>query len=157
MQSHLAELLEWYRGEIAGEAFFSTLAQSAVDPDRSHKWRLLARLEHFVAGQLRSALTARDVLIPTVGMDLQRGVESAQPYADLTWHEALARLRPELEGYVRDFQAAESRMPEDLLPLARFVTEHERALLEFVTLEPGEDTHHSLDSVLGLLNDRPRT
>ena len=156
MHDHLAELLEWYCDEVAGEAFFSALAHSAVEPTRANKWRTLARLEQCVAGQLRSALTARDVLIPTVGMDLQRGVESAQLYADLTWHEALARLRPELEGYVRDFQAAESRMPEDLLPLAQFVTEHERALLEFVTLELGEDTHHSLDSVLGLLNDRPR-
>jgi hypothetical protein len=44
-------------------------------------------------------------------------------------------------------------MPAELLPLARFVTEHERALLEFVTRELDQDAHHSLDDVLCLLGE----
>jgi len=153
MQKYLAELVEWYCGEVGGEAFFNALAHGADEPGRAAKWRKLAQLERYVAGRLRTALEARGVQIPSGAADLQRGLSSAQEYASLTWREALSRLRPELVGYVRDFQAAESRMPEELLPLARFVTEHERALLEFVTRELDQDGQQSLDSVLTLLGE----
>lgn len=153
MQNFLAELLEWYCGEVGGEAFFSALAHGAGEPGRAAKWRKLAQLEQYVAGRLRTELEARGVQMPTAAADLQRGLNSAQEYASLTWREALSRLRPVLVRYVRDFQAAESRMPEEVLPLARFVTDHERALLEFVTRELDHDGQHSLDSVLGLLDE----
>lgn len=153
MQNHLAELLEWYCDEIAGEAFFSALWQSTAEPELAAKWRTLARLEQFVAYRLRTALEERGVQMPSVEADLRRGLKSAQDYAGLTWREALGRLRPELDGYVRDFRAAELRMPEDVQPLARFVTAHERALLEFVTRELDQDGYHSLDGLLGLLGE----
>jgi hypothetical protein len=153
MQKCLAELLEWYCGEIGGEAFFSALAHNAVEPGLAAKWQRLAQLEQCVAGRLRTVLEARGVQIPSGTADLQRGLSSAQEYANLAWREVLSRLRPQLVGYVRDFQAAESRMPEEFLPLARFVTEHERALLEFVTRELDQDGEHSLDAVLGLLHE----
>ncbi len=153
MQKYLAELLEWYCGEIGGEAFFSALARSASAPEQAAKWRKLAELERYVAGRLRAALEARGVTMPSAAPDLQRGLESAQTYTGLAWPETLSRLQAELADYVRDFQTAESRMPEQLLPLARFVTEHERALLEFVTRELDNDEHHSLDSVLRVLGE----
>ena len=156
MHKNPAELLEWYRDEIAGESFFSALAHGTVEPERADKWRILARLEHLVADRLRTVLVTRDVTIPKAELDLRRGLESAQQYASLTWDETLARLRPELEGYVRDFQAAESRMPADLLSLARFVTAHERALVEFVNLELNREGHRSLEGVLRLLDESPR-
>jgi hypothetical protein len=153
MHKHLAELLEWYCGEVGGEAFFSALARGASEPRLAAKWRKLAQLEQCVAARLRAELEARGVQMPAAAADLHRGVNSAREYANLTWREALTRLRPELVGYVRDFQAAESRMPEEILPLARFVTDHERALLEFVTRELDQDGQNSLDSVLSLLGE----
>ncbi len=151
MQKYLVELLEWYRGEVGGEAFFGALAQSTSQPGLAEKWRKLAQLEQCVADRLRTTLEAREVQLPAAGIDRQRGLNSAQDYANLTWREALSRLRPELAGYVRAFQAAESTMPEDLLPLAQWVTEHERALLEFVTRELEQEGRQSLDRVLSLL------
>jgi hypothetical protein len=44
-------------------------------------------------------------------------------------------------------------MPEELIPLARFVTDHERAILEFVTRELDQNGHHSLEGVLTLLGE----
>ena len=156
MQNYLAELLEWYRGEVGGEAFFSALALGASESGHAAKWQKLALLERFVAGRLRTVLEARGVQIPSAAADLERGLSSAQEYAGLTWREALSKLQPELVGYVRDFQAAESRMPEDALALARLVTNHERALLEFVTRELGQDNQHSLDVVLSFLSEAER-
>ena len=151
MQNHLDKILETYRDEIAGEAFFHELARTSSEPEHAAKWRTLARLEQLVADRLRTALETHAVRMPTVAKDQRRGLESAQEYTGLTWHEALERLRPELKGYVRDFQATESEMPKALLPLAQFVSAHERALLEFVTRELDQDGHRSLDGVLTLL------
>ena len=153
MDNYLTELLEWYCGEVGGEAFFSALARETSEPELAAKWRKLAQLERHVGARLLSALEARGVPAPSVAADMQRGLNSARPYTSLTWREALERLRPELVAYVRDFETAESRMPRELLPLARFVTDHERALLEFVTRELDQNAHHSLDSVLSMLGE----
>jgi hypothetical protein len=153
MQKYLAELLKWYCGEVGGEAFFSAMAVRAREPGRAAKWRKLALLEQYVAGRLRTELEARGVQMPATAADQQRGLDAAQEYAGLNWREALGKLRLDLVCYVRDFQAAESRMPEEVLPLARFVTDHERALLEFVTRELDHDGQNSLEGVLGLLDE----
>lgn len=153
MQNYLTELLEWYRGEIAGEAFFSALAHRTEEPRQAAKWRTLARLEHFVAARLRPVLNARGVEIPAAEADVRRGQESALEYLNLPWQEALGRLRPYLDGYVREFQAAESRMPQDLQPLAQFVTAHERVLLEFVIREIEDGGRNSLHGARQLLGE----
>jgi hypothetical protein len=84
---------------------------------------------------------------------VRRGRDSALEYVKLPWPEALGRLRPYLDGYVREFHAAEPRMPQDLQPLAQFVTAHERVLLEFVIREIDEGGRHSLDGALRLLGE----
>ncbi len=154
MESYLAELVEWYCGEVGGEAFFLALARGSHEPGLAAKWDKLAQLENLVGDRLLSVLRTRGVPIPSAEADLERGLRSARSYVGLTGHEALSKLRPELVGYVRDFEAAESRMPEEMLPLARFVTDHERALLEFVTRELDQNGHHSLNGVLTLLGER---
>lgn len=151
MHDYLGELLEWYGGEVGGEAFFAALAQGAGDPSHAAKWAKLAQLERHVADRLRNELTRRGVTVPAAAADLQRGLDNARQYARLGWRESLERLRVELIGYVGDFEAAESRMPQDALALARFVTAHERALLEFVSRELAPDGANSLESVTRLL------
>jgi len=155
MQSYFAELLDAYRGEVAGEAFFTALAQQMAEPEHARKWRTLARLEQFVANRLRAVLEAEGVRIPAIEPDWQRGLRSAKEYAALSWPEALDRLLPELDRYVREFEASESRMPKNLLPLAQFVTAHERALVEFVTLELAQQGADSLAAALRLLEENP--
>ena len=153
MHTYLNELLEWYRGEVGGEAFFAARARDTGDPRLAAKWQKLAQLERYVADRLRTELEARGVPMPPATEDLERGRNSAREYRDLNWLEALSRLRPELVRYVRDFHAAESRMPDELLPLAQFVTAHEQALLEFTTRELEQDDARSLQSVLSLLGE----
>lgn len=153
MESYLTDLLEAYNGEIGGEAFFSALAQSAATPARAAQWQTLSRLERYVAARLRPELEARGVAVPPADGEVRRGLDWAREYAQLSWRETLERLRPALEGYVRDFQAAESRMPAELKPLAQFVTAHEVALLEFVIRELDDGGRQSLDCVRKLLGE----
>jgi hypothetical protein len=54
-------------------------------------------------------------------------------------------------------KAAEARMPADLLPLARFVTAHEQALLDFVVRELDHEGMDSLDPVCSVLDRSPQS
>ncbi len=156
MPDPLAELLEWHRDEISAAAMFDELARAAGNADCSHKWRTLARLEWHVAGQLQAALAAHGVAVPPPAAEQQRRTAAGNPYLGVPWREALLQLRPALVGYVHDFEMAEARMPADLLPLARFVTAHEQALLDFVVRELDHGGRDSLAPVLGVLDRSPQ-
>src|SRR5436305_4733701 len=80
MEKYLHDLLQWYRGEIGGEAFFVALANNADDPARTAQWLRLAQLERCIGARLRSTLEARGIDIPPVVADLERGEKSAQHY-----------------------------------------------------------------------------
>src|SRR3954452_12715486 len=81
MEKYLSDLLQWYRGEIGGEAFFVALANSnGDDPARTAQWLRLAQLERYIGERLRSTLEARAVAIPPSAADLKRGADSAQHY-----------------------------------------------------------------------------
>ncbi|MBS0389119.1 MAG: hypothetical protein JSR15_11625 [Proteobacteria bacterium] len=153
--AHLVELLEWHRDEVSAQAMFEELAQAAADADCARKWRTLARLEGHVAAQLAAALAARGVTVPSPAADQARRTQAGNPYLELSWRAAMEAMRPWLARYVDEFKAAESRMPAELLPLARFVTAHEQALLDFVTRELGRDGRDSLTAVHGVLDISP--
>ena len=155
MPDHLAELLDWHRDEISAQAMFEELARATREVGCARKWQALARLENHVASRIQAALAARGVAVPPPDADQHRRTEAANPYLGLSWRDALADMRPMLVQYVRDFEAAESRMPADLLPLARFVTAHEQALLDFVTRELDGDGKDSLDPVRSVLEVSP--
>jgi len=158
MHDPLKELLEWYRDEISAAAMFDDLALGAADAAGAFKWRTLARLERHVATQLEAALAQRGMaaLVRAAVTDERPRTDEANPYLSLTWRGAMERLRPELVGYVRDFEKAEARMPADLKALARFVTAHEQALLDFVVRELDHDGRGALDPVLRVLGLSPQ-
>ena len=155
MADHLAELLDWHRDEISAQAMFEELAQATDDLDCARKWRSLARLEAHVARHIASALAERGVAVPAPHADQARRTRSGNPYLKLSWREAMEEMRPWLARYVGEFEAAESRLPTDLLPLARFVTAHERALLDFVTRELDRGGRDSLATVQRVLDTAP--
>jgi hypothetical protein len=111
-----------------------------------------------VAANLGAALAERGVAAPTPAAvsDERPRTGEANPYLALTWRGAMERFRPELAGYVRDFEIAEARMPADLKPLARFVTTHEQALLDFVVRELDHEGRGSLDPVIRVLGQSPQ-
>lgn len=157
MHDPLKELLEWYRDEISAAAMFDDLALATADAECALKWSALARLERHVAANLAAALAERGIEVPTpAAVSGERArTGNANPYLAMTWRGAMDRFRPELVGYVRDFENAEARMPSDLKPLARFVTAHEQALLDFVVLELDHAGHGSLDPVIRMLDQTP--
>src|SRR5213078_4272836 len=80
--------------------------------------------------------------------DRRRAYSGAKPMRRLSrvpWRDVMEGFRRELERFVTEFERAEalkssSREVDDLL---RHITNHERALLEFVTRELEDRSEHS--------------
>lgn len=152
---YVAYLHECFQGEVLGEALGAALAESASDPDHQRKWRAFEQLEPETKERIRLALEARG---ETVREDPQQFAEAekwADRYGAIPWDEAMASLKPVIEKYVRYFEKREAQAPADGMDVARAITQHERALLEFTVREIGGQSETSLEPILRLLDQPP--
>jgi hypothetical protein len=78
------------------------------------------------------------------------GEKLAERLCAVPWPELMKGLRPELEKFVREFREAENLAPRGEEELARYITDHERALLEFVQLELEGREKDSLEPIRAL-------
>ena len=152
---YVTYLHECFQGEVLGEALGTALAESASDPDHRRKWRAFERLERETKQRIRVALEARG---ETVHEDPTRFAEAAKwadRYGAMPWDEAMSALRPVIEKYVRYFEKREAQAPADGRDVARAITRHERALLEFTVRELGGQSETSLEPIIRLLDEPP--
>ena len=152
---YVAYLHECFQGEVLGEALGAALAESASDPDHRRKWRAFERLECETKERIRMALEACD---ETVREDPQQRTEAekwAARYGAMPWDEAMAALRPVIEKYIRYFEKREAQAPADGRDVARVITRHERALLEFTVRELDGRSEASLEPIVRLLDEPP--
>ena len=143
---------ETYQGEILGEAFFAAMAGARSEPEEARKLRALERLEREtkqrLAAELREAGRSADAHEDKAEQGRALGAQLGQA----PWRDLLASMRPELVRFVDEFRKAEALAPAGKESLARHVTSHEQALLDFVDAELAEDASvDSLESVSRLL------
>ena len=151
----VAYLHECFQGEVIGEAFGVALAEAAQDPVHRQKWRFVEQLERETKGRIRAALEA---LGESVEEDPEKRVEEksfGETFAKLPWSEAMDKLKPVLEKYVRHFEEHEKTAPPDGLALAQHLTRHERALLEFTVCEIEGQPDNSVEPIERLLDNPP--
>lgn len=152
---YVAYLHECFQGEVLGEALGAALAESASNPDHRRKWRTFERLERETKQRIWRALEARG---ETVRDDPHQRTEAAKwaaRYGAMPWDEAMAALRPVIEKYVRYFEKRERQAPADGRDVARAITQHERALLEFTVRELDGRSETSLEPIARLLDEPP--
>ena len=152
---YVAYLHECFQGEVLGEALGAALAESASDPDHRRKWRAFEQLERETKERIRLALEAQG---ETVRKDPQQFAEAekwADRYGAMPWDEAMSALKPIIEKYVRYFEKREAHAPADGMDVARAITRHERALLEFTVRELGGHSETSLEPIVRLLDEPP--
>jgi len=111
-------LLDAYKGELFGDAFFGTLADAQPDPDRREKLRMLQTVEARTATSLRRLMTDAGLHTDPA---LSRGLREALP--------------PFLEKFVRLREIAGT--PTD--PALDALVNHERAIDRFAELELAGD------------------
>ncbi len=134
MRDVAAILLDWYTGELGGEAQFWQLAAGA-EPAEARKWLSLAEVEARVAARLVPALFAAGLDIPDGADEVRDAAEHTRALATRPWLDKMRWLEEiALEALVSMTADAKS-LPAELQPLAALVLAHETALVEFARLE----------------------
>ena len=151
----VAYLHECFQGEVIGEAFGVALAEAAQDPVHRQKWRFLEQLERETKGRIRAALEALGESVEDDPEKCAEGKSFGETFAKLPWSEAMDKLKPVLEKYVRYFEEHEKTAPPDGLALAQHLTRHERALLEFTVCEIEGQPDKSVEPIERLLDNPP--
>lgn len=156
MSDTYAEYLhECFQGEVLGEALGTALVEATQDPDHKRKWRYFEQLERETKHRIRLALEARGETVEEDPQRLTEAQEWADRYGAMSWNDAMAELKPVIEKYVRYFEKGEARAPADGLDIARQITAHERALLEFTVRELDGKPDTSLEPIARLLDEPP--
>jgi hypothetical protein len=145
-------LIDIYQGEVLGEALFSRLLETELNPDMSYAYGCLLQLETETKARIR-------VLLVRHGLSI---VESAQSRADgMTWADALRncptedflkQFTEEISPYAERYaHFAEHALPDDQSCL-RYVATHEHSILQFLTQLHSHSPRESVDAARILLS-----
>ncbi len=131
----LQHLLQAYRGELYGIAFFQTLLNAATNTHERRAWQLLIDIEQRTAECLSAYLIPRGIHCPEDDLEMVRaGQQQAHLWIDLPWDNLMATLAPWIRTYAERYrqQAAADNTHHTISTL---VAEHEDAILAFVEQE----------------------
>ena len=92
MSSYAEALLEFYSGEVLGEAVYSALLGFARNDDERLKWATLLQLETETKAWLRAPMVAHGVSIEEQPSDRVKGLETAQQVKPLSWPDLMQAL-----------------------------------------------------------------
>ena len=131
-------LLEAYKGELFGDAFFGALADAQPDPDRREKLKTLQTVEARTATSLRR-LVGNAGLHADPAVSREEGATVAARLDPEDWHELMRNLRDALPQYLEKFIRLReiARTPTD--PALNALVNHERAIERFAELELAGD------------------
>ena len=131
-------LLDAYKGELFGDAFFGALADAQPDADRREKLRTLQTVEARTATSLRR-LVADAGLHTDPAVSRQEGAHLAAGIDPENWEELLRGLRDALPQFLEKFVRLRdiARTPTD--PALDALVNHERAIERFAEMELAGD------------------
>jgi len=157
MTSYADALLEFYSGEVIGEAIYSALLSGARNDDERLKWSTLLQLETETKAWLRAPMIAHGVTIVEQTADRDKGLAVAEAIKPLPWavqmqglHDAISNdFIPRYQGHA---DAARARGSADEEAVCRHMVEHEKAQIEFARRElAGAKIDHALEPVTRFL------
>ncbi len=134
-RNYLDVLLQYFEEEVAGEAYFRSLAEHFDEPGARDKLILLAEVERCAANSVRPLLRKHG-LTPRGDAVLEReGRDHVARHQDLTWTEMVTYMAERYPGYIDDFEGLEAMASADDLPALKVLTEHEHAAIAFANKE----------------------
>jgi hypothetical protein len=148
-------LEERFQGEVFGEAVFAAMADAESDLDTRYQWRVLEVLERETKEYLARALRERGCDAKESEEQRANGEKLGRRLVAVPRAVLMAGLRTEVARFVAEYEAAEASAPADGLQIARHVTAHERAILEFVDHELAGRAAESAAPVLAMLASPP--
>ncbi len=149
-------LLAFYRGEVAGEAFYAALTAAARDETERLKWTTLPQLETETKAWLRAPLLGQGG-VEERAADRAAGLYDIEEFRALPWaaqirevHDSLAnKFVPLYERYAAE--ARERGKPAEET-VCRFMVDHETAQPEVARRDLADaGVDHALEPVARLL------
>lgn len=128
-------LLEAYRGEIFGEAFFGALAEHCDDETRRAKLRVLQQVEVHTASQLRPLVDAAGLVAGDDGPMVADGLRLADGASGQPWPVFLEGLRSALPAFLAKFQRLREIASDEDDPVLADLVGHEQAIDQFAVYE----------------------
>jgi hypothetical protein len=157
MSSYAEALLEFYSGEVLGEAVYSALLGFARNDDERLKWATLLQLETETKAWLRAPMVAHGVSIEEQPSDRVKGLETAQQVKPLSWPDLMQALYDVITNdfiprYQTHAEEARARGEAGEEALCVYMVEHEKAQVEFARRQlAGASLDHSLEPVAKFL------
>lgn len=157
MSSYAEALLEFYGGEVLGEAIYSALLGFARNDDERLKWATLLQLETETKAWLRAPMIAHGVSVEEQAGDRAKGVALAEEIKLMPWpelmratHDAIAnQFVPRYQGHA---DAARARGKAEEEAVCVYMVEHEKAQVEFARRElAGASLKESLQPIVRFL------
>ncbi len=134
---YLETLQTYYEEEVAGEAWFRTLADLFEGPRRD-KMLLLAEVERHTAEIVRPLIDAYGITPKSVESLRTEGREQARESAQ-DWNGLLDEMRKDFPQYVAEFEALEAMAPQADRAILKRMTEHEVVAIAFLEREAAGD------------------
>ena len=157
MSSYAEALLDFYRGEVLGEAVYSALLESAKNNDERLKLGTLLQLETETKAWLRAPMVAHGASLEEPPAARAEGAEIAGQVKSLSWSELMEALRHALvtefiPRYQSHAYAAKARTRDDEEAVCLYMVEHEKSQVEFAQRElAGSGMAHSLEPLVRFL------
>ena len=157
MSSYAESLLDFYGGEVGGEAAYSALLGSARNAEERLKLGSLLQLETETKAWLRAPMLAHGVSIEEQTADRDKGLAAAAHFMPLSWSEQMQRLHDFIAAeFVPRYQtyadSARARGKPDEEAICLYMVEHEKAQLEFARRElKGARLDASLEPIVRFL------
>ena len=145
MNEYRNGILQAWRGEQWGRAFFERLAEATDDAEHRAKWKVLAELEE-VTGDLLAPLLGNDA-DPTSAEGFPPMDAAAAAYSRLGWSEALERMMTILDPAIERFRELLAMAPDEHREIVQILFDHEVALRRFAERELAGDPGGSLAPV----------
>ncbi len=153
MATHAEALLDFYSGEVLGEAVYSALVAAGRTDDERLKWGTLLQLETETKAWLRAAMVAHGVSIAEQTADREKGIAIGEQFKALPWMAQMQGLHDAITSeflprYRSHADAARARSAAAEEAVCRYMVEHEQAQVDFTKRELAGEGSRSLEPVV---------
>ncbi len=155
MADFIQYLVERHEGEVYGEAVFKAMAEYTAEPEARWRWQVLEALERETKELLARELRARGHEPQEHAQKWSEGLTLGKTLAAVPRDFLMKGLRGEVVKFVAEYETTEPLAPPEGTALARYITAHERAILEMIDLEIADPAGDPTEPVRKLLANPP--
>jgi hypothetical protein len=148
-------LLDAYRGELFGEAYFKALADAETDEGKREKLRALEELELRTGDMLRKAVAAEGLDDSDHPESREVGAQIGRANIGMPWDEWAQGLAAVLPDFLAKFRRCREVSPDPADEVMVMLVAHEEAIAEFARLELAGEGDKSLEVIQNHLASAP--